>query len=152
MDDINYIDNSYFYADNKMCGIKPSLYIVVITEPFIASNEFKHTASFRQFIDGTFDYPMINMYDYSFNGKMLVVNNIIHIADDKEPVKLIFKNFFARYLNMENDPIDNMTGSGYESWRKDIIRSQCNHSFIKQHPKSFIDENFRYSYINVQSK
>ena len=145
----DYIDNSYFYSDNKMCRIKPSLYIRVISEP-ITGNDFKKTASFRQFLDGTFDYPMINMYDYSFNGRMLVVENIVHVSNDKEAVKLLFKKFFSRYLNMENDPIDENTGSGYESYRRDVIQSQCNHSFIKQHPKYRLDDNYRYSYINVQ--
>jgi len=152
MDDCGYIDNGYFYADNKMCRIKPSLYIRVIPEPLVASDKFKSTASFRQFLDGTFDYPMINMYEYSFNGRMLVVNNIVHVADDKESVKLLFKKFFARYLSMEKDPIDENTGSGYETWRRDVIIAECNHSFIKQHPKYSLDDEYRYSYINVQTR
>ena len=55
MNEIDYINNSYFYADNKKCQIKPSLYITVISKPLVASDEFKSTASFRQFLDGTFD-------------------------------------------------------------------------------------------------
>ena len=143
---MNNIDNSYFYADDKMCRIKPSLYIKIISEPFRVSN-FKNTASYRQFLDGTFNYPMINMYDYSFNGNMIIIENIIHVSNDPDDVKQIFEKFFARYIKMENNPIDNMTGKEHDSWRKDVIVAECNHSFIKQHPKYPYDD--RYSAVDI---
>lgn len=147
---LKVFDNVYFRTDEKSMLLKPSLYIPIIREPFSGVSDFKSTASFKQFLDGSFDYPNINMFEFSSVGQTVIVENILFIDSDPETVRRLFKNFFNRYLNMENDPIDAITGSGYEEWRKDIIKSQCNHSFIKQLPRYPSDDRYRFEYMNVQ--
>ena len=156
--------NPYFSGDETEIFLNQSFCFDIHDKPFrplgtlkdfdkiapdFHSDNFKNTNSFKEFLNKTFDYNILIGFVILFDGKSVIFSDQTILFNQKIQIYKRFKEFFQRNLSMEDEFKE--YEKNQEEWRFDVIRSQCNYSFLKQLPRYPADSYWRYEYIHVIS-